>query len=131
MLSKNFLEIFSLLDISAIFIGIFLSFLLFFGSAYIAESAEPDLWVTLIMSLVIAFKGRMILDRFMELETARPGIRRLMNIYFYVIPALIVLVYLFPQQLADLTRLWTTNVSYSLVLKYMVKKSSLVIGLAK
>ena len=101
------------------------------GSAYIAESAEPDLWVTLIMSLVIAFKGRMILDRFMELETARPGIRRLMNIYFYVIPALIVLVYLFPQQLADLTRLWTTNVSYSLVLKYMVKKSSLVIGLAK
>lgn len=75
------------------------------ASAYIAESTEPDLWVTLIMSLIITFKGRMILDRFMELETARPIIRRLMNIYFYVIPALIVLVYFFPQQLANLTRL--------------------------
>lgn len=75
------------------------------GSAYIAESAETDVWVTLTMSLIIAFKGRMILDRFMELKTARPFIRRLMNIYFYVIPALIMLVYFFPKQLADLTRL--------------------------
>jgi len=54
---------------------------------------------------VIGVKGRMIVDHFMELKTANLLLRRLMRIYFYVIPTLIVLVYLFPEQLANLTRL--------------------------
>ena len=74
-------------------------------SAYIAESAEPGFFVTLTMCFIIAFKGRMICERFMELETANKNIRKLMNLYFYVLPAMIMLVFLFPEQLANLTRL--------------------------
>ncbi|MCW9013444.1 MAG: cytochrome C oxidase subunit IV family protein [Gammaproteobacteria bacterium] len=74
-------------------------------SAYIAESAEPSFFVTLTICIIITLKGRMICDRFMELETANQKIRKLMNIYFYVLPIMIMLVFLFPEQLANMTRL--------------------------
>ena len=74
-------------------------------SAYMAESARPGLSSTAIMALVLAIKGRIIVDHFMELKEAHRLIRGAMRLYFYVIPALIMLVYFFPEQLARLTRL--------------------------
>ncbi|HEB96246.1 MAG TPA: thiosulfate reductase [Sedimenticola thiotaurini] len=79
--------------------------LLTLGSAWLAESAETGLLVTLAIALVVSFKGLMIVDHFMELRHANVVLRRLMRIYFYVIPSLIVLVYLFPRQIANLTSL--------------------------
>ena len=72
-------------------------------TAGIAESAEPGLLVTLAVAMSVAFKGRMIVDRFMELAEANHYIRNAMRIYFYVIPAMIILVYLFPQVLMQAT----------------------------
>ena len=72
-------------------------------TAGIAESAEPGLFVTLAVAMSIAFKGRMIMDRYMELAEANHYIRNAMRIYFYVIPAMIILVYLFPQVLMQAT----------------------------
>lgn len=74
-------------------------------SALLAESAEPGFWVTLTMCFAITFKGHMIVDRFMELRNANQTIRNLMNVYFYVLPAMIMLVYLFPESIAKLTTL--------------------------
>lgn len=79
--------------------------LLTLGSAWLAESAETGLLATLAIALVVSFKGLMIVDHFMELRHANVVLRRLMRIYFYVIPSLIVLVYLFPRQIAALTSL--------------------------
>jgi len=73
-------------------------------SAYMAEQAEPGLTSILIMSLVLAIKGRIIVDHFMELKDSHIVLRTLMRVYFYVIPALIILVYFFPEQIAR----WTT-----------------------
>ena len=75
------------------------------GSALLAESGETNLLVTLLICLSIAFKGRMVVDRFMELRSANRYIRFSMNFYFYVVPALILIVYLFPDQLARITTL--------------------------
>ncbi len=75
------------------------------GSAWIAESAEPGLLVTLTIAVAVSYKGRMIVDHFMELRHANPVLRRLMIVYFYVIPGMIVLVYLFPEKIAAWTRL--------------------------
>jgi cytochrome c oxidase subunit IV len=72
-------------------------------SAYIAEQATPGLASILIMSLVLAIKGRIIVDHFMELKDSHIVLRTLMRVYFYVIPALIILVYLFPDQIAKWT----------------------------
>jgi cytochrome c oxidase subunit IV len=74
-------------------------------SAYMAENATPGFTSVAIMALVLAVKGRIIVDYFMELKHANKVVRRLMQIYFYVIPALIILVYLFPKQIAGWTHL--------------------------
>lgn len=75
------------------------------GGAYLGEAAEPGLAVTLVISLTMAFKGRIIVDHFMELKTANRTIRRLMRAYFYVLPLVVVLTTLFGDRLARLTTL--------------------------
>lgn len=72
-------------------------------SAYMAERADIGLTSILIMALVVAIKGRIIVDHFMELKDSHVALRSLMHAYFYVIPALIILVYLFPEQIAKWT----------------------------
>ena len=74
-------------------------------SAAIAETPDQGLALTIIIAGTIAFKGRMIVDRFMELKEAHWLIRESMRIYFYVIPLLIVIVYLFPEFIARMTTL--------------------------
>ncbi len=72
-------------------------------SAYMAEQAKPGFDSIAIMALVLAIKGRIIVDYFMELKHSHYILRTLMQVYFYVIPALIILVYLFPDQIAAWT----------------------------
>ena len=74
-------------------------------SAYIAERAAPGFNSIAIMALVLAIKGRIIVDYFMELKNSHVVLRTLMQVYFYVIPALIILVFLFPEQIARWTEL--------------------------
>jgi cytochrome c oxidase subunit IV len=74
-------------------------------SAYMAEQAKPGFNSVAIMALVLAIKGRIIVDYFMELKDSHVVLRTLMQVYFYVIPALIILVYLFPEQIAKWTAL--------------------------
>ncbi len=74
-------------------------------SAYMAEQTPSGLSSVSIMAIVLAIKGRIIVDYFMELKQAHVVLRTLMRLYFYVIPALIILVYLFPEQIAQWTEL--------------------------
>jgi hypothetical protein len=75
------------------------------GGALIGESTDPSFVVTVIISLTMAFKGRVVVDHFMELKTANRKIRNLMRAYFYVLPAMTVLSYLFGDWIARLTML--------------------------
>ncbi len=73
-------------------------------SAYMSERATPSFISVAIMAIVLAIKGRIIVDHFMELKHAHIVLRSLMRAYFYVIPSLIIVVYLFPEEIAK----WTT-----------------------
>ena len=75
------------------------------ASAAIAEQAEPGLMMTIIICLIIVIKARLVIDHFMELKSASPYIYHLMNAYFYLFPFIAVLVWLFPEQLAELTQI--------------------------
>lgn len=75
------------------------------GGAVIGEAAEPGLAATLAIALSMAFKGRMVIDHFMGLKTANRTLRNLMRGYFYVIPLLTVLSYVFGDDIARLTSL--------------------------
>ncbi len=74
-------------------------------SAFIAETADTSLAVIIIVAVTIGYKGRMIVDHFMELINANQYIRTTMRLYFYVIPLMIVLAYLFPDALVRMTTL--------------------------
>ncbi|MEW8430778.1 MAG: cytochrome C oxidase subunit IV family protein, partial [gamma proteobacterium symbiont of Ctena orbiculata] len=63
-------------------------------SAAIAESPDQGLVLILVITFTVAYKGRMIVDHFMELKDANRLLRNSMRVYFYVIPGMIVLVYL-------------------------------------
>ncbi len=74
-------------------------------SAFIAETADTGLVVIIIVAVTIGYKGRMIVDHFMELVDANRYIRASMRLYFYVIPLMIVLAYLFPEAIVRATTL--------------------------
>ena len=74
-------------------------------SAYMAERATPSFISVAIMAVVLAIKGRIIVDHFMELREANVILRTLMQTYFYVIPLLIIVVYSFPETIAKWTSL--------------------------
>ncbi len=74
-------------------------------SANMAERTDSGFVGVAIMALVLAVKGRIIVDYFMELKHSNVVLRTLMRAYFYVIPALIILVHLFPETIAAWTKL--------------------------
>ena len=71
----------------------------------IGEGAEPGFWVTLLVAAITAFKGRLVIDGFMELGSAHPAIRRLVRLFGLLVPALMVLVQLFGPWIAQVTAL--------------------------
>ncbi len=75
------------------------------GSALIAESADPSLIVTLAVAITVGVKGWLVVDYFMELRNANRYFRFTMNLYFVVLPLMILLVYLFPEGIASLVDL--------------------------
>lgn len=86
------------------YLWVFLIVLTLF-SAYMAESRSTGFISVTIMAIVLAIKGRLIVDYFMELKEVNVVLRRLMQAYFIVIPLLIVIVYLFPEQIAQWSKL--------------------------
>ncbi len=74
-------------------------------SAYMAEHGTTEFYSVVIMAAVLAIKGRIIVDYFMELKDAHIVLRTLMRVYFYIIPIMIIMVYLFAEQIAKWTSL--------------------------
>jgi len=93
------MEIRKLTNIWLILIGITL------GSAVLAERQLWALWMVLAVCAGVIVKGQLVIDRLMGLQgTSRP-IRWVMLSYFYLLPPLIALGWLFPDLLRRLTTL--------------------------
>lgn len=74
--------------------------LLTLASALLGEGAEPGSAMLLVVVLSMALKGRLVIDYFMEMKGANRMLRNLMRAYFYVLPLVTVLVYLFGDAIA-------------------------------
>jgi len=98
-----------MIDKSNIFTGLDISWFILMiittANAFVAETAEPSLAITALICGSIAYKGRRIMDYFMELNHANSTIQFFMRSYFHVFPALIFLSDLFSEKLAMLTAL--------------------------
>jgi len=75
------------------------------GGAALGEAAEPGFWVTAAIAAIMVFKGRMVIDHFMELAEANRTIRMTVRLYAVAIPLLLMLTYLFGAQIASMTSL--------------------------
>ena len=73
--------------------------------ALVGESAATGHAITFVVAFVIAAKGRLVVDHFMELRSANSRLHRLMAGYFHVIPLLVVLTDFFGDGIARLTSL--------------------------
>jgi hypothetical protein len=91
--------------LNALDISWILLMLITLANALVAETAEKSLVITAVICGSIAFKGRRIMDYFMELNHANRTIQFFMRGYFYVFPALIFLADLFSEELAFITTL--------------------------
>jgi hypothetical protein len=69
------------------------------------EYARPGFWVTVSIAAITAFKGRLVIDQFMELNQASPVIRRIVQGFGLVVPFLMILTYLLGTELAAVTQL--------------------------
>ncbi len=75
------------------------------GVALGVEAAGPSLWLTLVIAAITALKGRLVIDQFMELGNANPHIRRLVRLWGLLVPALILLVWVWGPQIARMSQL--------------------------
>ena len=71
----------------------------------LGEGASPGLTLTLLVAGITALKGRLVIDRFMEIGGARPGIRRAVRTFGLFVPMLILAEHLLGPQIAALTSL--------------------------
>ncbi len=69
-------------------------------TAFMAEQNNQGVFSVAVIAVALAVKGRIIVDHYMELKTSHLLLRTLMRWYYYVIPAMIMGVYLFPEQIA-------------------------------
>ena len=73
--------------------------------AVLGDASRPGFWITVGIALIMAVKGRLVIDFFMELGGANRTIRRLVRLYGMAIPLLLILSYLFATQIAQMTAL--------------------------
>lgn len=75
------------------------------GGTLLGESSNPGFWTSVLLAGIMALKGRMVIDHFLELGNAHPSIRRLVRLYATALPLLVIVSYFFGPQIARLTAL--------------------------
>jgi len=74
--------------------------LLTLTGVFLGEFRQGGFWVVLVIALVTALKGRLVIDVFMELGEASLVLRRLVRGFGLLVPALILVTYLWGPLLA-------------------------------
>lgn len=77
------------------------------GGALLGEFSSSGFWITLVIAVMTAVKGRLVIDRFMELGEASVIIRRVVRSFGLLVPLLILVDYLWGPELARLN--WLGN----------------------
>ncbi|WP_206484273.1 cytochrome C oxidase subunit IV family protein [Thalassotalea sp. G2M2-11] len=69
----------------------------------VAETVAQSHFITAVICFSIAFKGRLVIDHFMELNKANSTIKNLVRSYFYFFPMLVLVCDIFAAQLVLIT----------------------------
>lgn len=58
-------------------------------SALLSESASAGMLIGVLVAAIVSLKGRLVIHHYMGLDSRHPRLLRLMNGYFFAVPALI------------------------------------------
>ncbi len=75
------------------------------AGAGLGDGASPGLGLTLIVATITALKGGLVIEEFLEVSGATPGIRYPVRLFGLLVPVCMLLVFLYGPQIAQLTRL--------------------------
>ena len=73
------------------------------ASAWFAETGHSSWALTLVVAGLIGFKGRLVIDHYMEMTTANAHIRRVLYAFATIVPVLVVLSHGWSETLRRLT----------------------------
>jgi hypothetical protein len=74
------------------------------AGAWLAETGQAGWPLTLVVAGLIAFKGRMVIDCYMEITGANPRIRAVLHGFVTLVPLLVI----FSHGWGDVINRWTT-----------------------
>lgn len=73
------------------------------AGAWLAEAGHSSWSLSLVVAGLIAAKGHLVIDHYMEMRTANPRFRRLLHAFVLVVPVLVLLSHGFSDVLKRLT----------------------------
>jgi len=74
------------------------------GGGLMGKYVQPGFWITMVIALMTLIKGRLVIDYFMELDEASPIIRRVVGGFCAIIPLLLVVTYVWTDQLVQFSQ---------------------------
>lgn len=74
------------------------------AGAWLAETGHAGWPLALVVAGLIAFKGRMVIDHYMEMTSANTRIRRVLYVFVFLVPLLV----LFSHGWSDILKRLTT-----------------------
>jgi len=78
--------------------------LLTLSGGLMGKHAQPGFWITVVIALITFLKGRLVIDYFMELNEASRIIRWVVGSFCTIIPALMILTYIWTDQLVSFSQ---------------------------
>lgn len=75
------------------------------AGAWLGETGEAGWWLSLSVAGLIALKGRLVIDHYMELRSASPPIRRVLHAFAILVPLLVLASQRFGDAIARITAL--------------------------
>lgn len=73
-----------------------------FAGSLLGEYGGRSFWIVLLVAVMTAFKGRLVIDHFMELGQALPVIRRVVTVFGLLVPLLLLVTWLWGEELSRL-----------------------------
>ncbi|MCP4078270.1 MAG: cytochrome C oxidase subunit IV family protein [Gammaproteobacteria bacterium] len=78
--------------------------LLTLSGGLMGKHAQPGFWITVVIAMMTFLKGRLVIDYFMELDEASKIIRRVVSSFSTIIPLLMILTYIWGDQLVSFSQ---------------------------
>jgi len=73
------------------------------GSTLVGKVEQSGFWLTVLISILIMIKGRIVVEFFLEANTTPKATRRVLRFYTVFWPLLIIITYLFGPEIAKFT----------------------------